>query len=252
MASATEGEPLLARPSPTSRGRVQTQEQQHGAPASASAFWSIYDTPSLTQSRFDWKSPVLTILAVLGQSGENTSLPLWIGTFGPALGGPYFILLFASICFTIAFTVLALVHSVFYRCEWPVFKEHWKIFVAIGFVDAVNGLLLVYASPMSRTPPLLQALLPAMGIVFGLLSTRLLVSRRDSPISYTRWPAILSLALVLFGIVFALVPMIRSIVTGKSGFSHGGAGLGIVWSLVFTSAMIPGALYQVTRCVVPT
>jgi CRT-like, chloroquine-resistance transporter-like len=230
--NAKEGTPLLAT----------TGEKSAN---SSNPYWSIYDTPSFTQAKFDWKSVVFTALTIAANAGENISLPLWIEAFGPALGGPYFILLFTSLAFSLVFGVLALLHWVRHRLEVPTLREHWPFFAGIGACDSLNGLLVVYASPPDRTPPLLQALLPSTGIFFSLIFTRVLVARRDSPINYCRvWP-MFGLFLVLGGIVLSLFPTAKADVeSGAAVFSGGGT---ILWSLVFILGIAPSAVLAVIQ-----
>ncbi len=111
-------------------------------------------------------------LAIIGQVGQNVSLPLWAGAVSSNCSihksvntqgemDPFFILSFASFSFVIIFGILTLVNLIVYRKSFR--KEdlsfpQWQ-FVLIGICDALNGVLVVFASPSKRTAPFLQAIL---------------------------------------------------------------------------------------------
>ena len=135
-------------------------------------------------------------LAVVGQVGQNVSLPLWDdstqvdcgltvhgnsssnngsnGTVSAEQMDPYFVLSFASLSFVIVFgtitLVLVLLKLILDRLKIElrvdsliVSKKDLKFpqwqFVLIGLFDALNGVLVVSASIPSRTAPFLQAIL---------------------------------------------------------------------------------------------
>ena len=111
-------------------------------------------------------------LAIVGQVGENVSLPLWAGAVSsncsvhkaeghPGEMDPFFILTFASLCFVIIFGFLSLINLLVYPKAFS--KEdltfpQWQ-FMLIGICDGLNGVLIVSASPSARTAPFLQAIL---------------------------------------------------------------------------------------------
>ena len=111
-------------------------------------------------------------LAVVGQVGENVSLPLWAGAAssncsihkGNETTGemdPFFILTFASFSFMLLFGIISLVNLLVYPKAFS--KDDLKFpqwqFMLIGVCDALNGVLVVSASPSARTAPFLQAIL---------------------------------------------------------------------------------------------
>lgn len=136
-------------------------------------------------------------LAVVGQVGQNVSLPLWSGSTqldcgqsaanGTANGSsngttttsesmdPYFVLSTASLSFVVIFGIISLV-LVCVRLLLGAFrKDHllpdvlviskedlrfpqWQLLL-IGLFDALNGVMVVYASLPDRTAPFLQAIL---------------------------------------------------------------------------------------------
>eukprot|EP00731_Ephydatia_muelleri_P015989 Em0009g413a len=113
------------------------------------------------------------ILSVIGQVGQNVSLPLWLAaaqqnTSGNASGdenadsmGPYFVLSFSSLAFVVVFGLATLISFALFprrvTREELAFPQ-WQLFL-VGLFDSLNGLFVVYASPPVRTAPFLQAIL---------------------------------------------------------------------------------------------
>lgn len=120
-------------------------------------------------------------LAIFGQVGQNVTLPLWTsaatsscqggqnnsnrtnntggnGSDGPSMD-PFFVLSSASFSFVVVFGVLTLVSALFKTVTVNDLRfPQWQLFL-IGFFDALNGFLVVYSSPSTRTAPFLQAIL---------------------------------------------------------------------------------------------
>ena len=120
---------------------------------------------------------LFAVISVVGQVGQNVSLPLWIGTatgnpnctndsnngnnsnISGASMDPYFVLSSASFSFVVIFGVATLVSAAFGKItkEDLVFPQ-WQ-FLLVGVSDAFNGVLVVFASPAVRTAPFLQSIL---------------------------------------------------------------------------------------------
>ena len=124
-------------------------------------------------------------LAISGQVGQNVTLPLWSsaattscqqstgaqnesanhtsnnstgGNGGPSMD-PFFVVSSASFAFVVIFGALTLVSALFGAVTVDDLRfPQWQLFL-IGFFDALNGILVVYSSPSSRTAPFLQAIL---------------------------------------------------------------------------------------------
>ena len=112
-------------------------------------------------------------LAVVGQVGENVSLPLWADAASSNCSyyknnteestvqmENFFILSFASMAFVIVFGIYTLVVAVL---DFKMIKENLKFpqwqLVLIGVCDALNGILVVFSASPRRTAPFLQAIL---------------------------------------------------------------------------------------------
>ena len=136
-------------------------------------------------------------LAIAGQVGENVSLTLWAdaassncsvhryNTTNPDLVmDPYFILSFASLSFVVFFgcaTLLqVLVQVVMGREDKKYINStdlsfpQWQ-FVLIGVCDALNGVLVVFASPPKRTAPFLQSILGNIVIPLTIVARSVLI-----------------------------------------------------------------------------
>ena len=112
-----------------------------------------------------WANMFFAFLAVTGQVGQNVSLPLWVDSTNGNTSGPtvdsYFVLSFASLSFVIIFglgTILIRIFSPQTLGETEKHFPHLLLFL-VGLCDALNGVLVVFASKGSRTPPYLQAIL---------------------------------------------------------------------------------------------
>lgn len=108
---------------------------------------------------------IFAFLAVAGQVGQNVSLPLWVDSTNGNISGPtvdtYFVLSFASLSFVIIFGLGTLIIRIFSPGELGETEKRFphRLLFLVGLCDALNGLLVVFASKGSRTPPYLQAIL---------------------------------------------------------------------------------------------
>ena len=137
-------------------------------------------------------------LAIVGQVGQKVTLPLWVdSTVLPASGGNtnhknatgslldagysanhsnttgnggseyqrrvdgFFVYSFACISFVVIFGTALIFIRIFQPHRLGETERrfpHWNLFL-VGFFDAFNGVLVVFASSGSRTAPYLQAIL---------------------------------------------------------------------------------------------
>ena len=113
-------------------------------------------------------------LAISGQVGQNVTLPLWASAATASCQhegsnssnstaslsmDPFFVLSSASFSFVVIFGALTLVSAALGAVTLDDLRfPQWQLFL-IGLFDALNGVLIVYSSPSSRTAPFLQAIL---------------------------------------------------------------------------------------------
>ena len=93
----------------------------------------------------------------------------------------YFVVFFCSVLFNVAFWPMALLEA--WRgkvtLNMLLFRGHYKL-VLIGLFDALNGILVVYASSLDRVPGPLQAILVQTFIPFSLLFSFLILRKTYS------------------------------------------------------------------------
>ncbi|XP_020900516.1 uncharacterized protein LOC110239152 [Exaiptasia diaphana] len=129
-------------------------------------------------------------IAIAGIVGQTVSLPLWLSasqskhkglinanTTSPspnyaAKMDAYFVLSFASLSFVVIFGLMYAILVYFYPHFFGPAERRFphKLLFAIGLCDALNGALVVFASPPSRTAPYLQAILGNFSIPLTILA----------------------------------------------------------------------------------
>lgn len=124
------------------------------------------------KATFTSLSIFFVFLAVVGQVGQNVSLPLWANAASSncspyrhdnnitAQMESFFIVSFSSLVFVVVFGICTLITAIF---SFKTIKENlsfpqWQL-VLIGVCDAFNGLLVVFSASSIRTAPFLQAIL---------------------------------------------------------------------------------------------
>ncbi|PFX25296.1 hypothetical protein AWC38_SpisGene10053 [Stylophora pistillata] len=125
-----------------------------------------------------WANLFFAFLAVTGQVGQKVSLPLWIDSVNGNDSGKsvdsYFVLSFSSLSFVIIFGLGTLFIKIFTPQDLGETEKrfpHLLLFL-VGFCNALNGALVVFASKGSRTPPYLQAILGNFMIPLTVLFRR--------------------------------------------------------------------------------
>lgn len=196
------------------------------------------------------------ILSVIGQVGQNVSLPLWLaasqsntssntsGSESTDSMGPYFVLSFSSLAFVIVFGFATVISFALFpkkvTKEELVFPQ-WQLFL-VGLFDALNGVFVVYASPPVRTAPFLQAILGNFLIPLTI-GFRLLIIRKR--------PTLLKLicaGAVLLGLIVSLIPIMHgdnSDPQDKQAWLEQPVAARVLWPLCFMFGFVPAALMNV-------
>eukprot|EP00164_Ancoracysta_twista_P000294 GFYU01000411.1.p1 GENE.GFYU01000411.1~~GFYU01000411.1.p1 ORF type:complete len:401 (+),score=135.56 GFYU01000411.1:84-1286(+) len=173
---------------------------------------------------------------VIGQVGQNSALPIFTG--GDL--SPFFILMFASMAYVAIFGLWLLYLAVFTdqigSTEWNF--SHRKMFW-VGFCDCLNGLMVVYASPPSRTAPYLQAILQTFMIPM-VVGFRYLILRKTVNLQQT-----LCASAVLAGLFVTLTPKIFGLVKESEGSATGAAAF--LWPMCFMLGFAPAAIMNVLQ-----
>jgi len=196
------------------------------------------------------KPEVILVLAclvlVVATTAQDISIPIWLHSFGNHYGGPYFIMVYSSLCFAIFFTFgyIFLRYTLFrelrkFATYTPPFWENIKYITAVGVLDALNGIIIIYASDPERTPPVLQPVLGNSAIIWSILLSKFHVTRKRK---YLNIWVVLSIVLVIAGVGVMVGPVVAEHgVDSITGVSH------IGWISVFILGVIPGAWYNVMQ-----
>jgi hypothetical protein len=128
--------------------------------------------------------------------------------------------------------------AIFEEVQSSVRLTRAQVLLLIGFLNAMNGFLIVYASPSARTPPLVQAIIQNAGVIFSVPFSLLALGDRKrycSPL-----PALAAL-LIAASVGVSLAPAIMS----GNGVGSSASALG--WCAVYLAGIAASAAYNVTQ-----
>ncbi|CAG2227093.1 crt homolog 3-like [Mytilus edulis] len=206
------------------------------------AAWSSKKT---TNSRFSAKTRnlLIAVMNVFSNVLMNVSLPVYAGTM-EAIGSDIFVLLFITCCsIAVVFTLLTLFVKYSKIDSTATLRptSSYKILFMMGLFTAMNGILVVYASPPNRTPPYLQGILQSSVIPFTVL-LRLVILRKG--ISIVRG---ICTMIVLVGIFITIEPQIWGLDAdaGETGSKPESTGARILWPFCFLMGFLPVGLMNV-------
>jgi hypothetical protein len=148
----------------------------------------------------DIKSNIPVITLTIGIVLQRVSIPFWIRSFGDNTNGPYFILLSSTFVFMLVFGLMLLIMNIYESEQKIVFSEYKNSYYAIGVACCLNGIFLVYSSPIDGTPPVLFLVISNIGIFYGMLLTKKLVKAK-SYLKYFSKNPIIALSLMIIAIV---------------------------------------------------
>eukprot|EP00696_Hemimastix_kukwesjijk_P005681 gnl/Hemi2/17159_TR5709_c0_g1_i1.p1 gnl/Hemi2/17159_TR5709_c0_g1~~gnl/Hemi2/17159_TR5709_c0_g1_i1.p1 ORF type:complete len:417 (-),score=128.75 gnl/Hemi2/17159_TR5709_c0_g1_i1:105-1295(-) len=187
------------------------------------------ETSQQEQKSF-WQYFYWTCGTVVAAVAQNVGLPIFISTLGD-VNDAFFVLFFCALSFVILFfSTLAFLHATtneitYDRTNFP----HLKLFM-VGFFNALNGILIVYASPPQRTSPALQAILPNALVPFTVFFSKVILKKVYSTKS------LIGACVVGLGIIISLIPVFTNM---------DGLGSSVIWPLIFTFGVVPGAAMNV-------
>jgi len=211
---------------------------------------NIQDKPSSSPSAQVGllQSLIWAAVLVISTASLNISLPMFAGGFPEDhFSGPYFVLVFTTACFVVFFGSCTLVSGLVLKPKSPVFLSRpflsdLLLFLLIGSTSAINGILKVYASPVKRTSPILQALLSNTAFLWGIPATKLFL-RTKRNYQFCQMFPVLAILFVVNGLAWSLLPSIIRIWRGEEHvFASTG---GLVWAFIYLTAMAPSALTNV-------
>lgn len=183
----------------------------------------------------------LVFCNVAGQAAENISVIFWVGDLMKyGAGGPYFILFVLCAFFPVFFGICLLIATWRNRKSvgWSPFildrRLHRLMFI-IGFYNAINGFLILYASPAQRTPPIVQGILGNSGLLVSAIGSKFILKKGNN---YFRPLPILSGIFILGAILLSIAPDFAHGHTKFSGTKT------VWWSICFGLGFVPGVLYN--------
>jgi drug/metabolite transporter (DMT)-like permease len=189
-----------------------------------------------------WRELLLITVAVLmvisGNAGQLIVLNLWVAHMGliPPPETPLSILTISASTMAVFFIAAILVRA---ALNWRTIsfrfllsRKGLVLSVVIGMCNALNGVLLVYATP--ATSEILQALLLCTQVFWTLAGSKLLLNDSRSILNFL---VIGSFVCVAGGIVLGASPTFSQSSPTTSSTKW--------WTCIFAASMIPGALYNV-------
>ncbi|EDV24073.1 Crt-like protein 1 [Trichoplax sp. H2] len=200
-------------------------------------------------------------LSVIGQSGQLISLPLWVdateqvaknnasydidnitenGNHTHLSMDSYFVVSFASFCYVIFFGAITLAIKFIKPGEIGEAERNFprKNLIVVGGFDAANGLLVVFASSGTRTPPYLQAILQNVSIPLIVIVRYLLLHKKPT------LKKLICTVVVMLCLFICLIPKIFPSINGKAQhhLPHAATGAAaIIWPIIFMIGFIPAA-----------
>ncbi|XP_070559933.1 crt homolog 3-like [Ptychodera flava] len=183
---------------------------------------------------------VLSVATVITNVATNVTLPIFSQSLDN-YSDPYYILFSSSLLFPFFFFFLLVISkfcnsSVSFRLKAPI----KYVFVA-GFMNALNGLLVVYASDPSRTPPALQAILSTSVIPYTVIA-RYVMIRKGVGVK-----RLVCTGVVLIGLFISMEPIIFNIDNEDSSSSgqHQSTASRVLWPACFLLGFLPVGVMNV-------
>lgn len=117
-----------------------------------------------------WLNVVLVILTVISNVSFTVTLPIYAGAMNKAGGDTFVVLFYCGMWFPIIFAVMTICLK--YGVDKSISLRptgNLKITALCGMFLSLNGLLVVYSSPPTRTAPYLQGVLSTMIIPYTVI-----------------------------------------------------------------------------------
>ncbi|CAH1773512.1 unnamed protein product [Owenia fusiformis] len=186
----------------------------------------------------------LAIFSVLFNVAMNISLPLYSQAVNRAKGDEYNVLLFSTFWFPIIFYIMVAFIKIFIDRDMPILPtSKWYHVVMVGSLNALSGLMMVYASDPSRTPPYLQAVLATSIIPYTVIAR--LVIRRIG-VCFKRF---VCTGVVLVGLFLCSVPQIFGINKPARNNEEPGTPVPmaskVFWPVIFALGFLPVGILNV-------
>jgi drug/metabolite transporter (DMT)-like permease len=183
---------------------------------------------------------ILSILNVIAQVGMTESLSIYSTSLSThqacgkaqTITGPYFVLFFTAFWFPVVFFACVLLAKLLNRGFSLHLSCSQKRVALMGLFNALNGVLIVYSSPSSRTPVFLQPILSTSLIPFTVILRFILLRK-----GLSKGRLICTFA-VLVGLFICIEPSIFGL-GGNSQSSKNRTATKIYWPILFCLGFLP-------------
>ena len=205
---------------------------------------------------------ILAALAVVGGfTAQNITIVFWLQSSVSA----YAVLLLCGASFALFFVLTAIGFAV-YTGDWGVFSvsddklesrflvspfrpsgfrlTHAQTLVAAGFCNSLNGILIVYASSSTRTPPVIQAILQNCGVLFSVPFSKFTLGDVKR---YWAWEPLRAAAIVCASVLVSLSPTLWALARGTEGATGFNGASTLAWVLVYTLGLAPNAALNILQ-----
>jgi hypothetical protein len=185
-----------------------------------------------------------SLITVLGQTIENVSIIFWLNSFPDNFTPTYAVLLQTAISYFLVFSMTLITLWCYRAYTYKSFKfttplwydkETFKWCVITGVLNALNGFFVLYSSPSSRTPALLQSILGNLGIIFAIPANKWFMHDTKR---YCSWRPMLAVGLILISTFIALIPTFQELTSGNAD---------AMWPFIFVVGIAFAAFYSVTQ-----
>ena len=198
---------------------------------------------------------------ILGFTGQNIFIVYWLESDISA----YAVLMLCGLVFAVFFPLCSLLFAL-RTGDWSVFSvsddawesrllvspfrpsgfrlSHAQALAAAGFCNALNGILIVYASSSSKTPPLIQAILQNCGVLFSVPFSKLALGDTKT---YCAVEPLRAAGVVVASVVVSLAPTVASLASGSSTEAGLNGWSTLAWVLVYTAGLAPSALLNILQ-----
>lgn len=179
---------------------------------------------------------------LIGSTTQNTVLQFWVKSFPEGVGGPYFILAWSSSLFVCFFGLMYLSKQIFRKDKVVSTRKFIWNYMIQGLANALNGVLVVYSSPINRTPPILFTVLINLGLVFGMFLTKYMIPSKRN-INYLN----ISVGLSLLCLAASIGITIAGDIVAHQGEDTSFGWKSVFWMVMLTGGAFFGALYNVLQ-----
>ena len=122
--------------------------------------------------------------------------------------------------------------------------SHAQTLAAAGFCNALNGILIVYASAASKTPPLIQAILQNCGVLFSVPFSKLVLGDTKR---YCAGEPLRAAGVVVLSVVVSLAPTVAALASGAAAEPGLNGWSTLAWVGVYTLGLAPSALLNILQ-----